>query len=323
MSETLPDARRRLAGALGAAARRLWRRQDLSTDDEVVADLAAEALARLGRLLRPDSQRSLLATLELAPSGVRTELRLLAAVATPTHRRDTATSVRDGCPARRRRRKRTCAASVAAPVTPAATGPRSRSTTPPPLSPRGARPLPGTAVGPAMPLPSDRAEHPGHADCAAGVVVEACSVPLLERLEGKPGVSPRVDEGPTCPAASPTLAGSVGPRIPAGGPSTLVFVCEFDRLAGTACHPAKLCREGHTMAYTFNGQIDFECSQCGDDIGSDRALLFCAPCDYARCGSCMVEACRFRSYPMHLGSSNLAVENAVLATLLEDAVGGC
>ena len=83
MGEPLPDARRRLAGALGFASRKLWRRSDLSEEDNVVVDLVAEALVRLGRLLRPSELRSVEANISHAPSTVREELKLLAAIATP------------------------------------------------------------------------------------------------------------------------------------------------------------------------------------------------------------------------------------------------
>ena len=162
---------------------------------------------------------------------------------------------------------------------------------------------------------------PGTAASSAGVGVAAPVTPAVSRPRSRsstpPPPSPRgagLRHGTAKVLASPALASPAG-----------VFSCEFDRLAGTACHPAKMCEEGHTMAYfpspsvLFNGHFDFECSQCGDDIESDRALLFCAPCESARCGTCVVEACRFRTYPMHLGSSCLAVENAILATLLEDS----
>jgi len=51
--ESLAAARCRLAGALGAAGRRLWRRKDLEVVDEVVLDLVVEALFRIGNLVRP------------------------------------------------------------------------------------------------------------------------------------------------------------------------------------------------------------------------------------------------------------------------------
>lgn len=53
--ETLATARRRLAGAVGAAARMVWRRDDLTDKDQVVLDLLCEALVRVGELVRPRS----------------------------------------------------------------------------------------------------------------------------------------------------------------------------------------------------------------------------------------------------------------------------
>ena len=67
--ESLFAARRRLAGAVGAAARRLWRRSDLSAQDEVVLDLLVEGLVRVGELLRPSG--SLRDELSDAPPHVR------------------------------------------------------------------------------------------------------------------------------------------------------------------------------------------------------------------------------------------------------------
>ena len=51
--EPMGAARRRLANAVGAAARMVWRRCDLTDKDEVVLDLLCEALARLGEMSRP------------------------------------------------------------------------------------------------------------------------------------------------------------------------------------------------------------------------------------------------------------------------------
>ena len=51
--ETLATARRRLAGAVGAAARMVWRRDDLTCKDEAVLALLCEALVRVGELVRP------------------------------------------------------------------------------------------------------------------------------------------------------------------------------------------------------------------------------------------------------------------------------
>jgi len=79
--ESLFAARERLAGALGGAGRRLWRRRDLTAKDEVVLDLVVEALARIGQLVRPRSQVQAEANLAQAPSGLRREVELLVGLA--------------------------------------------------------------------------------------------------------------------------------------------------------------------------------------------------------------------------------------------------
>ena len=69
VSEPLSVARRRLAGAIGSSARRLWRRSDLSAQDEVILDLLVEGLVRVSALLRPTG--SLHDELKDAPHNVR------------------------------------------------------------------------------------------------------------------------------------------------------------------------------------------------------------------------------------------------------------
>ena len=77
----LADARWRTAGAVGSAARGLWRRGDLQPEDLVVVDLLAEALVRLGRLVRPCEGRAVVRSLQGAPKHIRQELELLVKLA--------------------------------------------------------------------------------------------------------------------------------------------------------------------------------------------------------------------------------------------------
>ena len=72
----LQVARRRLAAALGASGRMLWRRGDLQEVDTVVIDLITEALVRMQRALYPhggDPRR----VLAQAPAKVQREVELL------------------------------------------------------------------------------------------------------------------------------------------------------------------------------------------------------------------------------------------------------
>ena len=68
--ESLVESRRRLAAAVGFAARRLWRRKDLAEEDMVVLDLVVEALDRMGRLYRPREGQPAIAALASAPGQV-------------------------------------------------------------------------------------------------------------------------------------------------------------------------------------------------------------------------------------------------------------
>ena len=68
-----------MAGALGAAGRQLWRRKDLEPSDEVVIDLLAEALVRLGQVIRPKGAGA--AALAAAPQQLRKEVELFVALA--------------------------------------------------------------------------------------------------------------------------------------------------------------------------------------------------------------------------------------------------
>ena len=59
----------------------MWRRRDLTEADLVVVDLVAEALVRLGGMLRPGEREGVDEALARAPQSVRDELELLAALA--------------------------------------------------------------------------------------------------------------------------------------------------------------------------------------------------------------------------------------------------
>ena len=107
------DLRARLASALAFAARRLWRRRDLTDADEVILDLVTEALVRLGKLYRPqEGGRTASEALRHAPSHIRDLVERCEAVATaatppgdqpspglpPTARLHSATDVVQGLP---------------------------------------------------------------------------------------------------------------------------------------------------------------------------------------------------------------------------------
>ena len=89
---TLPDARRKLAAALGYAGRSLWRRDDLEEHDKIVLDLVVEALDRLGRLHRPDENVAATQALRDAPSHVQELVAKLSNLATPSMASDPATT---------------------------------------------------------------------------------------------------------------------------------------------------------------------------------------------------------------------------------------
>jgi len=79
--ESLMAARVRLAGAIGAASRKLWRRTDLASSDTVVLDLLIEALVRVGDSIRPHGAGAV--ALEKAPDHVRRLIDRLVPVARP------------------------------------------------------------------------------------------------------------------------------------------------------------------------------------------------------------------------------------------------
>ena len=66
----LPEVRRRLAAAVGFAARRLWRSQGLSDADQVVLDLLVEAFARMGQMYQPSEGAAAAAAIACAPSHI-------------------------------------------------------------------------------------------------------------------------------------------------------------------------------------------------------------------------------------------------------------
>lgn len=80
--EPLIVARKRMAGALGAAGRQLWRRQDIGDNDLLILDLVSEALVRLGAILRPSVGRPAEEVLSEGPGHVWAQARLLADLAT-------------------------------------------------------------------------------------------------------------------------------------------------------------------------------------------------------------------------------------------------
>ena len=67
---SLADLRIKLAAAVAFAARRLWRRDDLAVEDQVVLKHLFCALEELGRLYRPPAGATARAALALAPSDV-------------------------------------------------------------------------------------------------------------------------------------------------------------------------------------------------------------------------------------------------------------
>ncbi len=91
---------------------------------------------------------------------------------------------------------------------------------------------------------------------------------------------------------------------------------------GPALRAVRTCPGGHALVLKGGGGTAYLCTQCGELIncGIGSRLIFCDACDYVRCGACVVQACCFPDYPWHLGSSNVAVENFVLASLISDDV---
>lgn len=79
--QQLQSARRMVAQALGSTGRRYWRRDDLGPEDIVVCDLVCEALERLSTLLRGPPGITAKDALALAPESIRTEVALLANLA--------------------------------------------------------------------------------------------------------------------------------------------------------------------------------------------------------------------------------------------------
>ena len=66
----LPEVRRRLAAAVGFAARQLWRMPEIAEEDAVVLDLLVEALARMGQMYRPAAGKQAAAALVEAPPHI-------------------------------------------------------------------------------------------------------------------------------------------------------------------------------------------------------------------------------------------------------------
>jgi hypothetical protein len=93
---SVASARSRAAGALGAAGRLLWRRSDLTDEDEVIVDLISEALMRIGMRLRPDAKLSAAAALRSAPEHIQDECALLVALACPLQLTPPGTSIHQG-----------------------------------------------------------------------------------------------------------------------------------------------------------------------------------------------------------------------------------
>ena len=79
----LADLRCKLAASVGFAARRLWRRADLESVDEVVLDLLCEALQRIGHDYRPKEGMPAAQALATAPSYIQELVQTLEKVATP------------------------------------------------------------------------------------------------------------------------------------------------------------------------------------------------------------------------------------------------
>jgi len=127
MALTLPEARRRLAAAVGFAARRMWRLPGVEDEDRVVLDLLVEALDRMGRLYRPAESRPAVQALAAAPPHIA----LLVGKIVPL-------AARPAVPAPCGPAEAAPVASehrVAAPVTPAVAAARPRLRTPSPARP--------------------------------------------------------------------------------------------------------------------------------------------------------------------------------------------
>ena len=78
---SLHHARRQVAQAIGAAGRKMWRRADLTAEDELISELLCEALARLSKSLRGPAGCAARELLQSAPQPIRQEVLMLAAIA--------------------------------------------------------------------------------------------------------------------------------------------------------------------------------------------------------------------------------------------------
>ena len=129
----LAEVRHKLAAAVGFAARKLWRRRDLETEDELILDLLVEALDRMGRLYRPRTAAHAAAALASAPPHVGALVARLeplasrpaASVLAMDESMDVEEFAVDGS---------VLEAAPQVPLTPAPARARSRSGTPPPAT---------------------------------------------------------------------------------------------------------------------------------------------------------------------------------------------
>ena len=103
----MAELRVKLAGAVGFAARRMWRRSELEEADLIVLDLLVEALARMGRLCGPRAGAPAADSLAAAPRHVKELVEKVVPLATRVE------------------------GQVVSPATPAAAAVRPRSRTPP------------------------------------------------------------------------------------------------------------------------------------------------------------------------------------------------
>lgn len=130
------EARRKLAAAVGFAARRLWRMPQITPADEIVLDLLVEALARMGQLYRPAEGGQATAALGSAPPHVVELVDRLLPLAAYTTAGPLAPATSGGQRSYLEKRKEKSPAGEPAPVTPAPRATRAAPTTPPPVAER-------------------------------------------------------------------------------------------------------------------------------------------------------------------------------------------
>ena len=320
----LPELRRRLAAAVGHAARRLWRRPDKEEVDDVVLDLLVEALHRMGRALRPRDGEPARAALAAAPAHIQALVaRLEPVAARPAASRAAADGgVAEAAAAARPQ-------EIGAPSTPqhssvAAVRCRSRSPAKG-LRPGGISENPDdeeqSAEGKQGQVrcgPCNVKDMPGVA--AAGVEAAACGsgsvdVEMLEfagadveaEARGSGNVKGFQLVAGKAPGAHTAAQAAVARK-------SAVF-CRVEKHMERPQCPAICCPSGHVMGeLSIDSDEMLVCDTCSE-VCTDERALYCGECDFGRCGFCVLKARWPGAFPWHLGCSSDEVLDAVLLEL--------